>query len=184
MTNQTSGKQVNVTQSDLCQTVPCPSPPGSQTQKCLEISVLGYFVDFGNPCNNDKTEATIDENNDSELIDLLNKNAEKIEQLDIDTIIGGKKTQDGKITQGTALRVTLLNDYNTFTKEYYHDEWEQHFLWYINNRTVSLYFRITQAQNPKVSNIFSYQRGWKSYPLQLEVLEMKLVRQLVVMPIC
>ena len=140
MTNQTSGKQVNVTQSDLCQTVPCPGPPGSQTQKCLEISVLGYFVDFTDPCNNDKTEATIDENNDSELIDLLNKNAEKIEQLDIDTIIGGKKTQDGKITQGTALRVTLLNDYNTFTEEYYHDEWEQHFLWYINNRTVSLYF--------------------------------------------
>ena len=134
VTNQTSGKQVNVTQSDLCQKIPC---PGGQTQQCLEISVLGYFVDLADPCNNDKTEVIVNQMDESKLIDTILAKAEIIEQLDIDTLIGGQTTQDGKITKGTALRVTLINDYNTITEEYFHNEWEQHYLWYINNITVS-----------------------------------------------
>ena len=74
---------------------------------------------------------------ESKLIDTILAKAEIIEQLDIDTLIGGQTTQDGKITKGTALRVTLINDYNTITEEYFHNEWEQYYLWYINNITVS-----------------------------------------------
>ena len=139
VSNKTSGSKVTVKQSDLCQEVPCPKTIISPEEKkqCIEISILGYFVNFADPCNNEATEANINGTDEDKIIDQIN--IKTIPQLDIDTLVGGKVMENGKIVSGTALRVTLLNDYvEPFSEEYYHNEWELRYLWYINNLTVSL----------------------------------------------
>lgn len=133
VTNKTSGSKVTVKQSDLCQEITCEDGK----KQCLEISILGYFVTDDDACNNEATEAKINGTEEDKIIFEINNKT--IPQLDIDTLVGGKVMENGKIVSGTALKVTLLNDYvEPFSEEYYHNEWELRYLWYINNITVSL----------------------------------------------
>ena len=129
-----------MTQSKICQTTPC----GNGVEKCIEISILGYFVNFTDPCNDEATEKNVNDLLESQVIPMINAKVKlQIPGLEISNILGGIVSDNDQIKSGSALRVTLLNELSEpFTEEYYHEEWEQQFLWYINNLTekVSIHF--------------------------------------------
>ena len=101
---------------------------------CIEFTILTLWDKCGDMnVIKSKIEAF---DNDNAMIDDMNSLITK--NVDVDTMLGENvKDKNGKVISATAIKVGLIND---VTEEYdneFHQGWEQEFIWYLGNVTVS-----------------------------------------------
>ena len=114
--------------SSICQKVP------ALPSACMEVSILSYWFAGDSSKIGEEIDATAD------ILAHINEKRKNPSLADIDSILGGVKSNpdDNSVISGTALKVLFLNELSeNFTKDA-HSAWEQQFLYYINNLTVSL----------------------------------------------
>lgn len=100
----------------------------------MEVSILSYWFAGDSSKIGEEIDATAD------ILAHINEKRKNPSLADIDSILGGVKSNpdDNSVISGTALKVLFLNELSeNFTKDA-HSAWEQQFLYYINNLTVSL----------------------------------------------
>ena len=100
---------------------------------CAEDTILSLWG-----CDMDATKSIIEAfDNDNAMVEAMNSLINQ-RKIDVDTKLGQNvKDENGKVTSATAIKVSLFND---VTEEYdneFHKGWEQEFIWYLGNVTVS-----------------------------------------------
>ena len=99
---------------------------------CMEFTILRLWG-----CDLDATKSTIEAfDNDNAMIEAMNSLITK--NFDVDTVLGQNvKDENGKVTSATAIKVSLINDVTEEYDQEFHKGWEQEFIWYLGNVTVS-----------------------------------------------
>ena len=100
---------------------------------CQEDTILRLWG-----CDINVTKATIEGYaNDNAMIEAMNSLI-KEKEIDVDTKLGQNvKDENGKVISATAIKVGLINDVKEEYDNDFHQGWEQEFIWYLGNVTVS-----------------------------------------------